>query len=70
MKEIDIEDLVKRIGWRGKHADKLIVVGETLVIIEETATAKIGDLKQLEETVNATLHGPLKTTCSYRREKS
>jgi len=60
LERIDLEKLVHRIGWTEKHADYLLVSQNAVVIVEETSRAKIDDIKKLEKTVEAILHGPLK----------
>lgn len=58
-RRIDLEELAAKAGFRGKHADYLIVAGDTVVIVEETSRAKIDDVRKLQETINAIRAGPL-----------
>ena len=58
--KIDLEKLVYRMGWTEKHADYLLLFRNAIVIVEETSRVKIDDIKKLDKTVEALLHGPLK----------
>jgi len=60
LKIIDLEKLTKKIKWKGKHADQIIIHNTTIAIIENTNRAKTDDIKQLDSTIQAILKGPLK----------
>ncbi len=57
--KIDLEDLVRRIGWSGKHADYICIAGDVVVVVEETERAKIDDVDKLDSTVQAIKEGLL-----------
>ncbi|RLI07967.1 hypothetical protein DRO24_02035 [Candidatus Bathyarchaeota archaeon] len=57
---IDLEKLTKKLKLNQKHADQLIIHNTTIAIIENTNKAKTKDIKQLENTIQAILKGPLK----------
>ena len=59
---IDLEKLTKKLKLDQKHADQLIIHNTTIAIIENTNKAKTKDIKQLENTIEAILKGPSKTT--------
>ena len=42
-----------KVGITGKHADLLLLCGDTAVIIEETGTLKIDDAEQVVQTSQA-----------------
>lgn len=62
MMEIDLEELAEKIGWRGKHADKLIVSrdGRKVVVVEKTGRPKTDDVRKLDNTIRALKEGPLR----------
>jgi len=57
---IDLEDLARKIRFTEKHADYLLITQDVIAAIEETSKAKIDDVKKLNKTIEALLHGPLK----------
>ncbi|RLF21311.1 MAG: hypothetical protein DRN15_11430 [Thermoprotei archaeon] len=60
LRKIDLEQPAKEMKWTEKHADYLLIVEDTIVIVEETSRAKINDIEKLESTIKAILQGPLK----------
>ena len=57
---VDLEDLVQRIGWKGRHADYLLITHNAVIIVEETGRAKLDDIEKLENTVEALKEYPFK----------
>ncbi len=52
MRELYLDEVYSRLGIQHrKHADKVIVVDNRIVIVEETERAKLEDVKKLTETV-------------------
>jgi len=47
--KIDLE----KLGLQRRHADYIVIAGDTVVIVEETSRAKIEDIDKLVETVEA-----------------
>jgi len=43
-----------------KHADYLLIAQHVIVVVEETSRAKTDDVKKLEKTIEALLHGSLR----------
>jgi hypothetical protein len=48
--KIDLEDLVKRKRLQVKHADYVIILSNTAIIIEETSRPKLDDVEKLNKT--------------------
>lgn len=57
---VDLEKLAQDKKLAGKHADYLIIAGDTAIIVEETSNPKMDDVDKLDNTVNQLLHGPLR----------
>lgn len=57
---VDLEELVRRVKWVEKHADYLLIAQHVVVVVEETSRAKTDDVKKLEKTIDALLHGSLR----------
>ncbi len=56
--ELD-QELELRSGAKGKYADKLIVAGEAVIVVEEASTIRKHDLDQAAETVKKLREGKL-----------
>jgi len=60
--EINTEKLAKEIKWQEKHADKLWIINDVVIIIEETrGRAKPDDIDKLDKTIRALLKGSLRS---------
>jgi len=57
--KIDLE----KLGLQRRHADYIVIAGDTVVIVEETSRAKIEDIDKLVETVEALHSGELRHLC-------
>ena len=57
--KIDLE----KLGLQWRHADYIIVAGDTVVVVEETSRAKPEDVDKLRETIEALRSGKLQHLC-------
>jgi len=62
--KIDLE----KLGLQWKHADYIIVAGDTVVVVEETSRAKPEDVDKLRETIEALRSGKLQQLCGNPRK--
>lgn len=71
MREINLEELAEKIGWREKHADKLIIScdGRNAMVIEKTSRPKIDDIRKLESTIEAIREGVLREALGLEPDK-
>jgi hypothetical protein len=52
-REVDLD----RIHLQIKHADKLLIFGSTILVIEETSNPKIDDVRKIVETIEWLIAG-------------
>ncbi len=60
MEVIDLEELARKLRWCEKHADKLVILNDVVVVIEETSRPKMDDIEKLESTIQSLKSGALK----------
>jgi hypothetical protein len=61
-REVDLD----RLQLQFKHADKLLVCGNTIFIIEETSNPKIDDVRKIVETIEWLIAGGINYVMAYR----
>ncbi|NPA99995.1 MAG: hypothetical protein GXO10_01335 [Crenarchaeota archaeon] len=69
---IDLEKIANEIGiLQQKHADKLIIIRDTVIIIEETGNIHTrDDVEKIVNTINELINGRLREYLSSRVEIS
>jgi hypothetical protein len=60
--EVNLDEL----GLRQKHADWLLVCGNTVIVVEETEHARLDDVEQLDQTLESCRSGELQRVVRER----
>jgi hypothetical protein len=65
-REVDLD----RLQLQFKHADKLLVCGNTILVIEETSNPKIDDVRKIVETIKWLIGGGINHVMANRKPLS